>query len=273
MNPLISVIIPTYNRQSTILRAVNSVLAQTYTNYEIIIIDDASTDDTEAIIQKLYSANSKIHYYRNEYNLGAGSSRNIGVSHSKGSYIAFQDSDDEWLPQKLTLQTKALALHSSCNIVYSVMKRFYLDNSFDFCPPDDMPVDMKSGYIFKSLLMGPFIGMPTALIEKNCFLSSGGFDTSIPVCEDYALFLSLARNGEVILVDEPLVYVYDTKESLNKNEIAKFETQMQMIEKYLSSYIQFDLLSAKLGAMLTKAMDLNIVPLFQNYLKKIELRL
>ena len=126
------------------------------------------------------------------------------------------------------------------------MKRFYSDGTSDLCPPYNMPVDMKSGNIFKSLLMGPFIGMPTVLIEKKCFLASGGFD-------------------------EPLVYVYDTSNSLNKNEISKFEIQMLMIEKYLPFYVQFQLLNAKLGATLSRAMELNSVPLFQEYLKKIEL--
>ena len=107
---LVSVIIPTYNRKHTIRRSIDSVLAQTYRAFEIIIIDDCSTDGTMEYVHELYGdiTDVNIIYVKNDNNIGPGASRNIGVSYASGEYIAFHDSDDEWLPHKLEKQMEAM---------------------------------------------------------------------------------------------------------------------------------------------------------------------
>ena len=108
--PLISVIMPTYNRAHTLPRAIRSVLAQTWENLELIIADDASADNTRQLV--LAIPDRRLKYVRNEINRGAAAARNLGLSHARGEYIAFQDSDDEWLLDKLTIQMEALRSHN-----------------------------------------------------------------------------------------------------------------------------------------------------------------
>lgn len=105
MEIFISVIIPTHNRANFLLNSINSVLEQEYKNFEIIIVDDFSTDNTEQIIQKTYNSNQVL-YYKLEKNVGPAQARRFGVNKSKGDYIAFLDSDDLWLPNKLSLQVE-----------------------------------------------------------------------------------------------------------------------------------------------------------------------
>lgn len=103
MNELVSVIMPSYNTASYISDSIKSVLAQTYSNWELIIVDDCSTDNTDAIVAEFLS-DKRIRYYKNPYNSGAAQSRNRALREAKGRYIAFLDSDDLWLPEKLELQ-------------------------------------------------------------------------------------------------------------------------------------------------------------------------
>ncbi|MGC8603005.1 MAG: glycosyltransferase family 2 protein, partial [Desulfomonilaceae bacterium] len=101
---LVSVIIPTYNRAHLIERAVNSVLEQTYDKLEIIVVDDGSTDNTGNVLSQLQDGDSRVRYIRHETNKGSQSARNTGIRNARGDYVAFLDSDDEWLPYKLEKQ-------------------------------------------------------------------------------------------------------------------------------------------------------------------------
>ncbi|MGD1919378.1 MAG: glycosyltransferase family 2 protein [Pleurocapsa sp.] len=107
--PLVSVVIPTYNRGDLILRAINSVCSQSYKNWEIIVVDDNSQDNTAEVVQEIIDRDRPIRYYRHSTNLGGSTARNTGIKQARGEYIAFLDSDDVWLTQKLTLQLKAIA--------------------------------------------------------------------------------------------------------------------------------------------------------------------
>ena len=102
--PTVSVIIPTYNRAKLLPRAIKSVLNQTFKDFEVIIVDDGSTDNTEEVINEFQKHNKRIKYIRHEKNKGAAAARNTGIKIAQGEYIAFQDSDDEWLPNKLEKQ-------------------------------------------------------------------------------------------------------------------------------------------------------------------------
>lgn len=107
--PLVSVVIPTYNRADLILRAIDSVRSQSYRNWEIIVVDDNSQDRTAELVGKLVNQHQPIYYHRHETNLGGSAARNTGINHAQGDYIAFLDSDDVWLPEKLELQIQAIA--------------------------------------------------------------------------------------------------------------------------------------------------------------------
>ena len=102
--PYVSIILPTYNRANQLPRAIYSVLNQTYENFELIIVDDASKDDTEAIVSQINDP--RISYIKNQHNCGAAGARNVGIKNARYDFIAFQDSDDEWMPEKLAKQLK-----------------------------------------------------------------------------------------------------------------------------------------------------------------------
>ena len=211
--PKVSVIIPVYNRENLIQRSINSVLNQTYNNIEVIVIDDASTDNTWEKIKEL--DDDRIKYYKNDLNKGPSNSRNRGIALSTGELIAFQDSDDEWLPQKLDKQVgKILKSPNEVAAVYCRMT-FY---------------DYKSGrkknenfevYDFKKYYRnGPSVQTPamvTVLIKKTVLDELGYFDERIKIGEDTELAMRISKKYSYTFVDEPLVLVTKNHEQLTNN--------------------------------------------------------
>ena len=168
--PTVSIIIPTYNREQLIARSIKSVLNQTYQDFEIIIVDDASTDNTEEVISNFND--KRIRYIRHEKNKGAAAARNTGIRAARCDYIAYQDSDDEWLPEKLARQMELLEDASpQVGVIYTGFwktenhRRTYIPFSW---------VSQKNGDIHKELLKGNFIGSPVVLTKKECFRQGGG---------------------------------------------------------------------------------------------------
>lgn len=232
-NPLVSVIIPTYNRKHTLKRCIDSVVRQTYRNFEIIIVDDCSSDGTMEFVESEYGEISDINivYVRNDCNLGAGASRNIGVSYANGEYIAFHDSDDEWHCSKLEKQMCQFAKCSqNVGAVYSL---FCINgNQKEIYPPENVGMEYKTGYVFYTLLINSLVGMITLLIKKNVFLEVGGFHENLKSLEDYELTLRVARNYEIMLVDEVLAVAYESDGSVGKRNRDKIVTQCYIMDLY-----------------------------------------
>lgn len=206
---MISVIIPTYNREKTIKRAVLSVLNQTYKDIEIIVVDDNSKDNTYDVIQQI--KDDRIRYYKLEKNFGACYARNYGIQKSKGEYIAFQDSDDEWKNEKLEKQLDTLK-KQNVDIVFC---------SFDLYEEDKLlkkiPKNMKSGCInYDTLLEKSIISTQTILGKKECFTKEK-FNDQMPRFQDWELVLRLSKKYKVYYEDETLVNLYAQKDSISKN--------------------------------------------------------
>ena len=145
--PTVSIIIPTYNRAHLIDRSIQSVLNQTYQDFELIVVDDGSTDNTEDIIRQFQEKDKRIKYIKHDKNKGGSAARNTGIKNSRGEYIAFQDSDDEWFPEKLEKQIEIIeCTDPKVGIVYSDMFKIYNKNIKYFHSPAIMP----KGYIFPS---------------------------------------------------------------------------------------------------------------------------
>ena len=126
--PLISIIIPTYNREYTLLFSIKSVLNQTYKNFELLVVDDGSEDDTESLVKKI--SDPRVRYIRHKKKLGANSARNTGIMASKGNYIAFNDSDDEWLPEKLMKQVLAMVFSGkTVKVAFSGLTRIRMNGN------------------------------------------------------------------------------------------------------------------------------------------------
>jgi len=203
--PKVSVVIPSYQAGRFIREAVDSVLHQSYKDYEIIIVDDGSTDNTKEVLAS-YGDRIKV---LNQNNMGVSAARNKGIMSSRGEYIAFLDADDLWLPDKLERQVTLLEEHPEIGLVFSDM---WVVGETDV-PARDRPFLGKSafqigkpskGKVFKHLFLNDFIPMPTAMVRRRCFEKVGLFDSAYDSCEDYDLWLRLSQHFSIDYVDKPL---------------------------------------------------------------------
>lgn len=212
---LVSVIIPTYNQPGFLVQAIESVLKQTYKNYEIIVIDDGSTDNTKEILDS-YIKNRKIKYvYQN--NKRQAAARNTGILNSKGEFIAFLDHDDLWLPKKLELQVplfkdKEVALvYTNSEDINSKGKTIKKRN-LKYC----------GGYIFKDLLKRHFITNSSVIIRKECLRKTGLFREDLYGADDIHLWLRISHNFKIEHVPRVLIrYRFHENNMINQTELHK----------------------------------------------------
>lgn len=231
--PLVSVILPTYNRACLINRSIKSVLNQTYTNIELIIVDDASDDNTEEVV-KAFNDN-RIVYIQHIKNTGGAGARNSGIKKSQGKYIAFQDDDDEWINQKLEKQMNVMLSSSSrVGVVYSSFKRIK-NHTFSIIPGNQV-LD-KEGNILHQLLDDNFVTTQVSLVKKECFLTAGLFDENLPRLQDWDLWIRIAKHYEFSFIEEPLVNVYHTGDSITTNDKAWIKAQKIILEKYYDDFL------------------------------------
>lgn len=229
--PNVSVIIPTYNRANVLGRAVRSVLDQDYRDFEIIVVDDGSTDNTEQVVRAFDKP--QIKYVRHEKNMGPAVARNTGIGHARGKYIAFQDSDDEWFPEKLGRQVQVFETASErVGAVYTGFWRIG-DSSRKYEPRRR---EKLQGDIHKELLRGNFLGTPTILVKKECFKSLGLFDEKLFHLEDWEAWLRISTKYEFHLIDEGLVECFESPDSLSANLSTLIEAHEYILEKHAGEF-------------------------------------
>jgi glycosyltransferase involved in cell wall biosynthesis len=227
--PVVSVIIPTYNRESLITRSIQSVLNQSYQNFEIIVIDDSSTDGTKGIVESF--SDKRIRYIQLEDNRGTGVARNIGIQLSKGEFIAFQDSDDEWLPEKLEKHMLVFEKElSNVGVVYSDMQRVYKNGKTkDHLSPTVVPDRLINPRTqFYQVYM---LGIVSAVIKKECFHQVGYFNEKLPCLEDLELFIRLSKQYDFYHIQEPLVKYYKM-EGVSNNIQAQYLARELLLKLY-----------------------------------------
>ena len=196
----LSIIIPTFNRCKLLNRALNSVFNQTYSDYEVIVIDDGSTDDTAEMLQKNFTHLR----YSYQSNHGVSTARNKGLELAKGEWVAFLDSDDEWLPQKLEKQISLLKAKPDYKICHT--EELWIRNGVRV---NQMKKHKKAGgWIFPQCLPLCAMSPSSILIHRSVFDSIGYFDTSLPACEDYDLWLRITAKYPVLYLEEPLIKKY-----------------------------------------------------------------
>ncbi len=206
---MVSVVIPTYNREKTIKRAVLSVLNQTYEDIEIIIVDDNSSDNTERCIRTIEDA--RIQYYRLENNKGACYARNYGINKAKGEYIAFQDSDDEWEKEKLEKQLDILK-RNNIDITFCSFNLYDGDKFIT-----KRPKYIKSGYVnYDKILEKAIISTQTMIGKRKCF-EDEMFDVQMPRFQDWEITLRLSQKYVIYFENEILVKLYSQQDSISKN--------------------------------------------------------
>jgi len=196
-NPLVSVIIPTYNRGWTLKEAIDSVLAQNFSNFELIVVDDGSTDNTQDILNS-YKEDIIV---LKQNNKGVSSARNRGIASASGQYIAFLDSDDLWLPQKLSIQIDFFNANPEALICQTEEK--WIRNSI-FVNPKKRHRKL-SGNIFEQSLYLCLVSPSAVMIKRSLFEKTGMFDESLPACEDYDMWLRVSCRYPVFLIDTPLI--------------------------------------------------------------------
>ena len=198
----VSVIIPSFNRSTVIARAIDSVLNQSYKNFELIIIDDGSTDSTDAVVES-FIKNDKIKYFR-QPNLGVSAARNLGASKASGDWLAFLDSDDEWHSDKLLTQVNFLKVNESLKIAYT--DEIWIRNGVKV---NKKLIHQKfGGWIFDKCVHQCFIAPASVILSSNLFFEMGGFDRDFKVCEDYDLWLKISSLYEVGFISLPLISKY-----------------------------------------------------------------
>ncbi|HPC35526.1 MAG TPA: glycosyltransferase [Candidatus Marinimicrobia bacterium] len=193
----VSVIIPTYNREACLERAIVSVLNQTYRNFELIVIDDGSTDNTSRIIHRY---KNKIRYY-SQLHSGVSTARNLGLEKSEGTWVAFLDSDDYWLPRKLERQMQCLAENPKWLVLQTDEK--WIRNGVVVNPTKKH--QKYSGWIFAQCLPLCIVSPSAVIVHQKVFNDVGVFDESLPVCEDYDLWLRVSLKYEIGLLPEKLI--------------------------------------------------------------------
>lgn len=205
--PQVSVVIPTYNRAGLLGRAIASVLGQTYSDFELIVVDDGSRDHTVSVVGGF--DDPRIRFVRLARNRGQPVARNAGIAHAQGDWVALLDSDDEWLPQKLELQMDRARRHSDArpDVIYCACYRQRPNEQPQVRPKGTLP----EGDVLDSLLENK--KAPTAsayVVRRDALLAVGGFDERLPAADDIDVLLRLARAGHhFAAVTEPLVVKHD----------------------------------------------------------------
>jgi len=194
--PEISVVIPTFNRAALLPQAIDSVLSQSYTDFELIVVDDGSTDSTQEVL----SGYQGVKYLFQE-NRGVSAARNLGIRMARGRYICFLDSDDLWLRDKLKEQIRLMRDNPQIKVSYTDeiwMRRGKRVNQ-------GKRHRKYSGWILPRLLPLCLISPSSVMIEKRVFEEVGLFDESLPVCEDYDLWLRIGSRMPIHLIEKPLI--------------------------------------------------------------------
>jgi glycosyltransferase involved in cell wall biosynthesis len=233
MLPSISVIIPAYNAEKEISKTIQSVLNQTLTDYEIIVVNDGSTDGT---LNKLDVFGNKIRVV-DQLNGGVSKARNVGIDISKGKYIAFLDSDDLWHPSKLAIQFELMENNKdwlACYTLTDFNKEFLCEDGFDSL---NIPLIEKN---IQEIYANPYLVTSSFFIVNNFCKSIGGFNESLPTAEDIDLYLRTSAKGSIGYIDLPLTWKADTEGSLG-SLLSSYEDNIFVIDNFLKKNPQLSM--------------------------------
>ena len=228
--PKVSVIIPTFNRAAFLESAIESVLNQTYNDFEIIIVDDNSSDNTYEVVASFKDV--RIKYIRHRENKGVSAARNTAIRVCKGKYIAFLDDDDEWVPEKLQKQVE-LQDKSSSNICGVYSDRVIIDRLSNKIISKGLQSNKVRGNLLSQLVMHNQINTCTVLLRKRCLDDVGLFDETISYMEDRDLWIRLSLNWDFEYIDEPLTRTHIHKQNhLSSRLKEQIEGRKKLLRKY-----------------------------------------
>ncbi len=226
--PLISVVIPVYNGEKTIKLTIESVLKQTCSDWELIVVNDGSTDSTLDLVQAIQDERIKIFTYPNS---GPNPTRNRGFSHACGQYISFLDADDLWSPDKLEKQLQAIESSSSAKVAYSWTN--WVNEKGELIRRGSYKT--ANGDVFAKLLLIDFIESGSnPLISKQAFAEVGGFDETLPAAQDWDMWLRLAAKNHFVCVEFPQIFYRVSPGSWSSNVERMEAASLRVIERSLA---------------------------------------
>jgi len=236
--PLVSVIVPTYNRSSFVLEAVDSVFKQTFEDFELIVVDDGSIDGTA---EALNQYKGRLIYSFQDHQ-GVSAARNRGIQTARGKWIAFLDDDDLWLPEKLETQIRFFSQNPEAMICQT--QEIWIRNGRRVNPRKKHR--KYSGDIFAPSLLLCLVSPSAVMIRRDLFERVGYFDEDMPACEDYDLWLRISAQFPIFLIDQPLVVKRGGhRDQLSRTTPALDRFRIQSLVKILDSgqltAVQYDL--------------------------------
>ena len=231
---LVSVMITTHNRAELVVNAINSVLNQTFKNYELLIVDDASKDNTEEVVKTFLDRRIKYIKISPEETKGGNHARNVGIKEAKGEFIAFLDDDDEWMPEKLEKQLEVFNKHKNAGFVYSGALWINTERETEH---EEFP--LKRGNLSREVLISNFVcSFSSVVVRKSKIEAAGLFDIKMPACQDYDMFIRVCQICEVDFVGEILVKYYSRSNFARIGcNVKKYESAYSLIEEKYNGLI------------------------------------
>ncbi len=226
--PEVSVILPTYNRSKLLPVSVKSALGQSFADLEVVIIDDSPDDEGKNIVKNLND--DRIKYIHHNNPKGLSYARNVGIANSSGKYVAFLDDDDSWHPNKIDSQLMVMKSNEEKYGVIFCRYRLVDGNGY---PIKEIPA-VETGEVFSRVLRANILGVSTALVKKECLDRVGMFDTSLRSCEDWDLWIRLARHYQLGAVDRTLVDISTFGPRMSANKKGMLNGREALFEKHKS---------------------------------------
>jgi glycosyltransferase involved in cell wall biosynthesis len=230
--PKVSVIIPAYNVEKYICETLDSVLGQTYSDYDVIVVDDGSTDQTASILKQYITKYPKKIRLIQKENAGPAKARNVGIRASNGEYIAFIDADDLWLPEKLENQVGYFEKQTEqVGMVYTNAKKF--DQQGIWTLPKRYRKEKVEGWIYKDLLKDNMIPNQSVMVRRSCFDEVGFFEESLDIIEDHDMWIRIAKKYEIAFLEETLSLYREHSQGRSKATEKTMNRKIGVMEKHL----------------------------------------
>ncbi len=265
----VSVILPTYNRAEILKKAIDSVLAQTYQKLELVVVDDGSTDNTQELVRSY--DDSRVRYVYTELNRGAAAARNYGIAQAspEAAYIAFEDSDDLWHPDKLEKQIREMEKHPEAGFCYHKIA-YDMGGGYQAILPDErLPLEKKQGEIYTQLLYDNLVDCPSMLIRRELLDQIGGFDEMLKALEDYDLVLRLAKAAPAAFVNEVLLDSSYSTTGVSGSVVNYLTASCILVGKYKKDYLNTDTFNHRVGKILEDAEQAGVKEQIIPFLEKV----
>ncbi len=227
----VSIITPTFDRAAYLCAAIDSVLSQTFGDFELIVVDDGSTDDTRAVVERYQADDSRIRYFW-QSNQGQSVARNRGIEEAEGEFICFLDSDNAWRPHKLERSLREFDEHPEADIVYG-------DFIVIDCAGKEIGTNrMKrySGFVTPQLLKDNFVSMNTTMTRRACFAEMGGFDGNDRFAEDYGLWLRFSTRYHFRYIAEVLGYYRVMENQISSDKQQRFRANERLLLQFIERF-------------------------------------